>query len=192
MSIKTDLNTLFNTAFLTDEEAIEYKQRAEDKDYKDVAKELSELSLKYPILTEDCQGGYHLWKEKGEWSDCGCCGGDKHKYLYHYCTVCEKHFHDEHGDFNYAIALLSRNTGIVHTKGLKMINPANLNIDFTWLDLSKEATEDLYQACLNATGAYQALKALGADRELPGYDRCLEFLNKAIAKAQGKDKEIKL
>ncbi len=53
----------------------------------------------------------------------------------------------------------------------------------------KEAAADLYTACLNAAGAYEALKLVGADRYLPGYDSCLRSLNEAIAKAQGKKAE---
>ena len=42
-------------------------------------------------------------------------------------------------------------------------------------------TQKLYEACLSATGAYEVLKSVGADKELPGYVHCLRNLNEAIA-----------
>ena len=49
----------------------------------------------------------------------------------------------------------------------------------------QEAAEDLYLACRAATGVYKALKLIGADKALPGYDESFEQLNNAIKKAQG-------
>jgi hypothetical protein len=48
------------------------------------------------------------------------------------------------------------------------------------------AAPELLEACLNALGVYRALKLIGANTALPGYDHCLEFLENAIAKAEGK------
>lgn len=45
----------------------------------------------------------------------------------------------------------------------------------------EKLTQRLYEACLTATGAYEALKLAGAHNHLPGYDRCLRDLNKVIA-----------
>jgi len=44
---------------------------------------------------------------------------------------------------------------------------------------------DLLKACLNSLGAYEALEALGADKELPGYETCLSFLKQIIHKVEG-------
>jgi hypothetical protein len=48
-----------------------------------------------------------------------------------------------------------------------------------------EAAQDLYEACLNAVGAHEVIKLVGADKMLPGYQGCVERLNKAIKMAQG-------
>ena len=48
------------------------------------------------------------------------------------------------------------------------------------------AAPDLLEVCHNAVGAYEALKSVGADLILLGYDRCLKRLNQAIKKAEGK------
>jgi len=40
---------------------------------------------------------------------------------------------------------------------------------------------ELIEACQNALGAYDALKTIGADKHLPGYESCLSFLRAAIA-----------
>ena len=45
------------------------------------------------------------------------------------------------------------------------------------------AHDELLEACMNAQGAYEALKLLGADTHLPGYESCVDKLNTAIAKA---------
>lgn len=45
----------------------------------------------------------------------------------------------------------------------------------------EKLTKRLYEACLTATGAYEALKLVGADIYLPGYDYCLKDLNEIIA-----------
>lgn len=42
----------------------------------------------------------------------------------------------------------------------------------------------LLEACQAASGAYEALKLVGADKHLPGFDRCLADLNAVIAKAK--------
>ncbi len=42
----------------------------------------------------------------------------------------------------------------------------------------------LLKACKNALGAYDALKVIGADKQLPSYGSCLEFLHKAINSAE--------
>jgi len=47
------------------------------------------------------------------------------------------------------------------------------------------AGPELLEACMTAQGAYEALKLLGADTHLPGYESCLDKLNTAIAKATG-------
>ena len=44
----------------------------------------------------------------------------------------------------------------------------------------QEQNKELFEVCLNARGAYQALKLVGADKELPGYDHCLEKLEKVL------------
>ena len=46
-------------------------------------------------------------------------------------------------------------------------------------DIEKIADE-LYKNCLSATGAYQALKNMGADKHLPGFKHCVDDLKKAI------------
>lgn len=43
-----------------------------------------------------------------------------------------------------------------------------------------ELEEKLYKACQNATAAYDALRLIGADKHLPGYNHCLTFLNNVI------------
>lgn len=50
--------------------------------------------------------------------------------------------------------------------------------------LNTEALTDLFEACLSAKGAYHALKLVGADKYLDGYENCLTDLDKAISKAQ--------
>lgn len=54
-----------------------------------------------------------------------------------------------------------------------------------WADNKELAATNaaLLKACKNALGAYSALKAMGADKELPGYESCLAFLKTAIRKA---------
>ena len=47
------------------------------------------------------------------------------------------------------------------------------------------AHDELLEACMNAQGAYEALKLLGAHTHLPGYESCINKLNTAIAKATG-------
>lgn len=46
-------------------------------------------------------------------------------------------------------------------------------------DLEKIAKE-LYVCCLNAKGAYSALKIGEVDLHLPGYDHCVSRLKRAI------------
>jgi hypothetical protein len=53
-------------------------------------------------------------------------------------------------------------------------------------DPNPEALQDLYEACLNARGAYEALKMFDDDKYLPGYKGCVERLEAAIAKARSK------
>jgi hypothetical protein len=50
--------------------------------------------------------------------------------------------------------------------------------------LNVDALPDLLSACRNALGAYEALKLVGADNYLPGYESCLRDLKAAIAKAE--------
>ena len=49
----------------------------------------------------------------------------------------------------------------------------------------EDTVAELLEACQNALGAYSALEALGADKELPGYESCLVFLKEAIRNAKG-------
>ena len=46
------------------------------------------------------------------------------------------------------------------------------------------AFDKMYEACLNATGIYKAVKLIGADKHLPGYEGCLKTLNEAIELAK--------
>lgn len=50
--------------------------------------------------------------------------------------------------------------------------------------LNLNALEDLYACCLNAKGAYEALRLLGANSRLLGYEDCLKRLKAAIEKAE--------
>lgn len=47
------------------------------------------------------------------------------------------------------------------------------------------AAPDLLMACTSCLAAFDVLKALGADKHLPGFERCLANLKSAIAKAEG-------
>ena len=49
---------------------------------------------------------------------------------------------------------------------------------------TKKNHDLLLEACHNAVGAYDILKILSADKQLPGFERCLDFLNHAIAAAE--------
>ncbi len=42
----------------------------------------------------------------------------------------------------------------------------------------------LLAACKTALGAFDALKVIGADKDLPGYNRCLRELQAAIKEAE--------
>lgn len=48
----------------------------------------------------------------------------------------------------------------------------------------REAFYKMYRACLNATGAYEALKTAGLVKFFPGYKSCVKDLNKAIKLAK--------
>lgn len=50
--------------------------------------------------------------------------------------------------------------------------------------LNVDALPDLLSACRSALEAYEALKLVGADKHLPGYESCLRDLKAAIAKAE--------
>ena len=52
------------------------------------------------------------------------------------------------------------------------------------MNINKDAVYDLYVCCLNARGAYNVLKLVGADQYLPGLNNCIENLEKAIKKAE--------
>jgi len=54
-------------------------------------------------------------------------------------------------------------------------------------NLNPEALEELYEACLASTGAYEALKLADVDKHLPSYEKCLKQLNEAIEKAESND-----
>ena len=45
--------------------------------------------------------------------------------------------------------------------------------------------DGLLAACKTALGAFDALKVIGADKDLPGYNRCLRELQAAIKEAEG-------
>lgn len=47
------------------------------------------------------------------------------------------------------------------------------------------AAPELLECCLNALGAYEALRLIGADRGLLGFHRLETLLKAAIAKAEG-------
>ena len=46
------------------------------------------------------------------------------------------------------------------------------------------AFDAMYRACLSATGAYELLRLVGADRHLPGISHCETDLAKAIKMAE--------
>ena len=48
------------------------------------------------------------------------------------------------------------------------------------IDKLKQVAKQLYYACLSSTGAYDALETIGAHKELPGYEACLQELKDAI------------
>ena len=48
----------------------------------------------------------------------------------------------------------------------------------------EKIARDLYHSCLTATGAYNMLKSLDADKHLPGYGHCLSRLENAIKQYQ--------
>lgn len=48
----------------------------------------------------------------------------------------------------------------------------------------EKIAQRLYHACLSAKGAYEALKLVGADNHLPGYNNCLQELDEIIAEYQ--------
>ena len=52
--------------------------------------------------------------------------------------------------------------------------------------LNPLALNNLYRSCLNAVGAYEAIKTLGADEVLPGFSGCVKNLTQAIAQAENK------
>ena len=52
--------------------------------------------------------------------------------------------------------------------------------------LNPLALNTLYRSCLNAVGAYEAIKTLGADDALPGFSGCVRNLTQAIAQAENK------
>ncbi len=50
----------------------------------------------------------------------------------------------------------------------------------------EERYKGVVEACQNALGAYDALKIIGADAYLPGYDHCLERLKQALKSMEDK------
>lgn len=44
----------------------------------------------------------------------------------------------------------------------------------------KRRNEELYYACLQAKGVYEAVAMAGLDKILPGYKRCLKTLDRVL------------
>ncbi len=50
-------------------------------------------------------------------------------------------------------------------------------------EINPEALKDLYECCLSAKGAYEAISLYGIAGYLPGYQSCVDDLEKALKKA---------